>query len=675
MRAEERWMKKRRSVGLCCAALFLFLLVPRLLLAQQLQLQFNQTYSCPDGKTYVIHKCTQGAKFEYCYYLQNPDLERMNIRSQVENQFRTCKLVGPPSAAQQTATQGASSLQINTPYQCPGGLVLTLFQCQTQSGQDYCFVKAEQNGEFLTQVPKLRSEAAQQLKQCTAGAAFDPSYLAEFPSVDRVIQGMKVAEAGDSAKRVIGALYQLSQVIQTLAQHRGSGGLLSDEKKLLDQYAAAQTALVQYAAKALPGQQLDLNTNPYHYSQTDPKFGFEGIPVWVDFLSPSLQAQFAQIVGANNASYQAAVAAEQKAAINALQAEAAAAQAQAQPLPQDPGAVAMRKCMESGRSDMDCLGEGIKVGLVDLAGGNPLAAIGPSSAPGLRLSGTYSTSTFSVSFDQSSASFTCGTLVQQSLPYSIDRSGTQLQIKIPISPKPLVLSYNAQGALSGPGSIDVAGQVVIGGAIATSSARYQPQTQTTMQRQQIDAAQAQNYIGTDAVHQNGSEYTVNTPVTTTTYTQTPAHYSVPTAPKTEKCSVALLPPTGSNVKISDALTQLLGTQASSPTNTKPGLRLAGTYSVPGGLSIEFRDDSATVNCGAASVAEAYSISTADGQLMVKLQNGAAPFRLVLQPGGALSGSGDINVAGRKMIRSTGDDVHNFVPQNASCKVGTLAPQQ
>jgi hypothetical protein len=644
-------------------------------LAQQFQLQFGATYSCPDGKTYVIHKCEKGPKFEYCYYLQNPDVERMNIRSQVENQFRSCKLASTSSAGPQAAAEPASGLQINTPYRCPGGLVLTLFQCQTQGGQDYCFVRAEQNGKFLLQVPKPRSEAAQQLQQCTAGTAFNPPYLAELPSVDRVIQGMKVVDVNDSAKRVIGALYQLSQIIQTLARQRSPGSLLPDEKKLLDQYATAQSAVVQYAVKALPGQRLSLDTNPYHFNPSDPRFGFEGIAVWVDFLSPGLQTQFAQIVGGNDAGYQAKIAVEQQAALRTLQAEAAAAQAQAQPLPQDPGAVAMRRCMESGRSDMDCLGEGIKVGLVDLAGGNPLAAIGPSVAPGLRLSGTYSAGTFAVSFDQSSATFTCGTLIQQSLPYSADRNGSQLQIKIPISPKPLVLSYTAQGALSGPGAIDVAGQVVVGGAVATTSTGYQEQTQTTMQRQQIDAAEAQNYAGTDAVHQNGSEYTVDTPVSTTTYTAAPVHhYSVPTAPKTERCSIALLSPTGSNVKISDALTQLLGTQGSSASNTGPGLRLAGSYSAAGGLSIEFRDDSATVECGQASVAEAYSVLPAGSQFVVKLQNGTTPFSLVLQPNGALTGSGNVNVAGRKMILSTGNDVHNLVPQNASCNLGTLAPE-
>ena len=659
--------KQSQSIRLYQLLLPLCLLLPHLLTAQQFQLQFNVNYLCPNGITYLIHKCVMGNKGEGCYYLQYPDQERVNTRSQVENQFKTCKVTGAPSAAAQPST----GLQINTPYQCPGGLVLTLFQCQTQAGQDYCYVNAEMNGKFLLQVPKLRSEALQQLAQCKAGTPFNPGYLAEFPSVDRVIQGMKVADPHSTAERVMGALYQLSQIVQTLAKPRT---LLPDEQKLLTQYAAAQSALLQYAAKSIPGRQLSLDTNPYRFSPSDPKFGFEGIPVWIYFLSPSMQAQFAQIVGGNNPDYRTKIAAEKQAAVKQLQADQAAAQAAAQPARQDPGSVAMRKCMESGRSDMDCLGEGIKVGLVDLVGGNPLAAILPAQAPGLRLSGNYKAGTFSVSFDQSSASFTCGTLIQQSLPYSVAATGSQLRISIPISPRPLVLTY-AAGRLSGPGAISVAGRVVIGGAVATTSTSYQAQTQTTMQTQQIDAAQAQNYIGTDAVHQNGSEYTINTPVTSTTYTATPVHtYVAPTAPKTEQCNVTTLQPTGPNVSVSGALTQMLGTQAGAASNTTPGLRLAGTYAAPGGLKIEFRDDSATVSCGEADVAEAYSVTPSGSQFAVKLDNGATPFTLLLQPNGTLAGSGVVNVAGRKLIRSTGDDVHNFVPQNATCNLGTLAPQ-
>jgi len=79
--------------------------------------------------------------------------------------------------------------------------------------------------------------------------------------------------------------------------------------------------------------------------------------------------------------------------------------------------------------------------------------------------------------------------------YSVERNGPQLLIKVPISPKPLVLSYKADGKLAGPGPIDVAGQVVVGGAVATTSTGYPAQTQTTMQSRQIDAAEAQNYAG------------------------------------------------------------------------------------------------------------------------------------------------------------------------------------
>jgi len=113
-------------------------------------------------------------------------------------------------------------------------------------------------------------------------------------------------------------------------------------------------------------------------------------------------------------------------------------------------------------------------------------------APGLRLSGVYSAGNLNISFDQSAANIGCGTLVSQALPYSVERNGPQLLIKEPISPKPLILSYKADGKLAGPGPIDVAGQVVVGGGVATTSTGYPAQTQTTMQSRQIDAAEAQN---------------------------------------------------------------------------------------------------------------------------------------------------------------------------------------
>jgi len=321
---------------------------------------------------------------------------------------------------------------------------------------------------------------------------------------------------------------------------------------------------------------------------------------------------------------------------------------------------------------MECLGQAMKTGLHDLMGGDPLKGIVPEAGTGLRLSGVYHSGNLSLSFDQTVAVAKCGSLEPAQYPYTVERSGPQVLVRVPVAPKPLQLTYTADGKLNGPGLVDIAGLVPAGGAVASTSTSYEAQTQTTMQTRQIDAAETRNYEGTDAVHQNGMEYSVNEPVSSTSYN--PVHhttYTVPMKPKTEKCSAGLLPPTGSNVKVSDAMTQLLGTQASKAANTTPGLRLAGTYSAPGGLTIEFREDSATVECGAAHNAESYSVIRTSGEFEVNLQNGAAPFTLVLQPNGALVGSGTVAVDGRKLVPTASGDVHNFVPVKATCTLGTL----
>jgi hypothetical protein len=642
-------------------------------------LQFNVPYLCSDGYTYVVHKCTPGAKGEMCTFQIGDESERYNTRAAVAWQITNkCKLKGS-GAAGAAAGQQSSGLLLNTPYQCGGNATLTLTQCQPLNGRDFCMVKLEQNGQFVMQLPKAKSDIEQELRerQCKAGIAINPPYLTQFPSKEIVVQGMKVQTPRETVIRSVGALYQLSEIIQTLAQARG-GALTADEKKLTDQYSAEIISLQQAAAQNLNGEQLTLAGNPYHFSRSDPRFGFEGIPVWVSFLSPTLQAQFAQVVGANNPAYMAKVQQERQRAMDDANAQqkAVIAQAQAQAaeqaMPKDAGSVAMRKCMESGRSDMECLGQGMKTGLQDLMGGNPLKGIVPEAGTGLRLSGTYHAGNLSLSFDETVAVTKCGSLEPAQYPYTVERSGSQVLVKVPVSPKPLQFTYTADGKLSGPGMVDIAGLVPAGGAVANTSTSYDAQTQTTMQTRQIDAAETRNYEGTDAVHQNGMEYSVNEPVTTTSYN--PVHhttYSVPMKSKIEKCNAGVLPSTASNLKISDALTQLLGTQASTVANTTPGLRLAGTYFAPGGLSIEFRDDSATVECGAAHNAESYSVIRVGGQFEVKMQNGAAPFTLVLQPNGALLGSGTVAVEGRKLVPTAGGDVHNFVPVKASCSLGTL----
>jgi hypothetical protein len=103
-----------------------------------------------------------------------------------------------------------------------------------------------------------------------------------------------------------------------------------------------QSALAQVGAQQIPGKNFDVSTNPYHFGRSDPKFGFEGIPVWTTFLSPGIQAQFAQIVGGSDAHYIAAVEQETRAAMKQVQTNAEVAQSE-QNMRKDAGSVATRR--------------------------------------------------------------------------------------------------------------------------------------------------------------------------------------------------------------------------------------------------------------------------------------------------------------------------------------------
>jgi hypothetical protein len=181
----------------------------------------------------------------------------------------------------------------------------------------------------------------------------------------------------------------------------------------------------------------------------------------------------------------------------------------------------------------------------------------------------------------------------------------------------------------------------------------------------------------DQVHQNGMVYSVNDQSTSTTMAPTTVHhYSVPTSPKTERCNVGVLPPTGEAGSISGALTQVLGSQPSKSANTAPGLRLNGTYAGAGagGMKIEFRGDSATLECGAALSSEGYAVVPENGQLVVKFKHSAGPLSLVLQADGTLTGSGAVDVNGRKIYRAANGDIA-YTPQDARCTLGTLTPSK
>jgi hypothetical protein len=638
-------------------------------------LQFNVPYLCNDGNVYVVHRCEKWPKFEGCFYQHAPDSERYNTRQAVVYQMtKMCKVqgTGANGAAASTQQQGNMPSPVHAPgdvnnsrWDCGGGTGMTVIGCQKQGGREACFVRLEQGGKILAVAPKPLSEIQSKVSVCKALPQINPAYLAEFPSPYNVVAGMLVGKPQENVTRAIGAMYQLSEIIKVFAKSRA---LTADETKLLTDYANGQAELVRQAEKAFPGQRFDPSSNPYAFKRSDPRFGFEGIPVWVTFFTRGMQEGYARAVGGSDDEYWLSVNREKNRAMKQSEDQMKAQQAEAS-YAKDPGSVAARHCLESGRSEMECLGEGMKLGMNQLMGGDIQEAVIGKTPTGLRLTGVYGGNGFALNFRQDLVYVGCGSLLPEPRKYTVDRSGMQVSVTIPVTTPPLVLSYNADGSLVGGGrTIAVAGEVPAGGGGASTT--YGMQTTTTTTERQLEPGEEREYSA-DQLHQNGGQFSVDQQTSSTSWAPSTTYQRPRTVPKTEHCTVGTLPAGSESIKTAAILTQVLGSKASKSANSKPGLRLNGTYAVAGGLKIEFRDDSATLECGESFNSEAYEVLREGGQMIVKFQNNTGPLSLILQPNNTLIGSGDVEVTGRRAIQGSGGGI-DYQSRNSRCSLGTLA---
>jgi hypothetical protein len=273
-------------------------------------------------------------------------------------------------------------------------------------------------------------------------------------------------------------------------------------------------------------------------------------------------------------------------------------------------------------------------GLIDMAGIDPTAMQG-SETSGVFMNGLYTNGSAStLSFGPERVTVTgCGKLVPDVLSYTITKKPNQLLLNVKSEPSSFALVMGNDGKLSGSGPLDINGQIISG---------YR---RVWMQRYHNGALVP------------GDGYWDNEPIY---------------APKTERCTIAGLAPVPAPPPDKNPLTRDLTSAMDSMMPAGPtGLRMAGHYVGPSGLTLEFAVDSVILDCGAAHVRDAYSVDNAPNQVLVTVKNGATPFTLALQPNDTLLGSGSIDVTGRVV---TGADANGpvFAPSNARCSMGTLA---
>jgi hypothetical protein len=147
------------------------------------------------------------------------------------------------------------------------------------------------------------------------------------------------------------------------------------------------------------------------------------------------------------------------------------------------------------------------------------------------------------------------------------------------------------------------------------------------------------------------------------------------AAKTERCTIGTFAATPQPGTDKNPLTAGITSTINSIIPQGPtGLRMGGRYSGQGGLTVEFAVDSVVLDCGAAHVKQLYAVENAATQILVSVKNGNSPFMLAVEPNGALTGSGTVEVAGR-LVTGASDTALTYAPKNARCAVGTLSTSQ
>ena len=544
------------------------------------------------------------------------------------------------------AAQQPDSLQTNASYQCSDGMTVTVVRCAQQYGKEYCEFKLEQNGKLAFQGAAPKEKVAAAVKSCRTqatqansnssrtmaepGKSFNPPYLDEMPSIDFVKQKIQGKDPTDTLARQVAVFTKLTSVISSFRLAANRYDLTPDEAKITGKYSLAAYELEQGYKKTHTAAEADAFLHMHgHYELMDPALEKE-------MRSKLFSTAFLQQLANADKTWLQALQAHKE---EEKRAGEQAAQGGSPFIRNDPGTLAARRCVELGGSELECVGKGFWTGLMDMAGmaGVDMNAVKASEPTGVVLNGGYQESGgLWLNFRTTTFTLTgCGKLVPNDHSYTISKRPNQLLINAKSEPTAFVLSMGSDGSLSGPGPVDVKGQIITG-------------------YRRIWMQQYHNGIAVA-----GGGYWTSEPIY---------------APKTERCTIATLaqappPPPEKNPLINEVTSILNSVTPQGP----PGLRMSGKYVSQGGLTLEFAADAVVMDCGAAHVKEPYTVENTPNEILLNIKNGASPFTVALQVNGTLSGSGSAAIAGRVVTGAT-QNALTYAPKTASCAIGTLAPQ-
>lgn len=341
---------------------------------------------------------------------------------------------------------------------------------------------------------------------------------------------------------------------------------------------------------------------------------------------------------------------------------------------------AMRRCVSSGRLPASCTGNALLNGFSSM-----ISSVLPSvpgakpPAPGPNMAGVFQgAGNWRLDFVDGGVLVNCSFLSPNEETYSVKFEPNRTALIINTRPKPLDLTFRADGTITGPGPITIEG-VVAGGYTAGASTPGHTETQSYNTTERMNANQVQ--LGSNATYAGGGTYDVTTTHTTSTYVPGQSQPGYTTfVPKTTTCPAVNLSSKGASVGIQTMQTDLLKTMFGGDKGppTPPGIRMHGIYAASTGFSVEFFPESAILGCGPdAARAYPYTVTaTADGA-QIKIDAPDHPLVLVFKADGSLAPAapGPYQVHGRIVTGQDQNDDFTFAPYEQTCNLAVLSPSQ
>ena len=350
--------------------------------------------------------------------------------------------------------------------------------------------------------------------------------------------------------------------------------------------------------------------------------------------------------------------------------------------PKTPEEREMARCVTSGRPPSSCMGNSL-LGAFGSMLNSVMPALGKTPTPGPNMAGVFvGAGGWRLDFIDEGVLVNCSFLSPNQENYSLNLSSGRAVLTIDTRPKPLVLTFHADGTMAGPpGPVTIDG-VVAGGSSGGGMTAGHTETSSYTTTERINANQAGAYAGSQTQLTDTGDATYDATTTHTTSNYVPGTYTAPQTtfvPKRATCPAVNLSSKGAGVGVQTMETNLLksvvGGDKGPP--TPAGIRMHGIFAAAStGFSVEFFPESAMLGCGPdAARAYPYTVEAGASGAVVKIAAPDHPLTLTFKADGSLDPGVSVpyQVHGRTITGQDNDDNFTFAPMEQTCNLAVLSP--